>query len=236
MKTLEVGERNIKKHLEHHAGVTGADAFTFYETYGYPRELTEELLIEQGLKMADPEGFAKAAEQHAEKSRTAAAGKFKGGLADHSEKTTALHSATHSLLAGLQKVLGPHVHQRGSNITNERARFDFSHGQKMTAAQKSEVERFVNDAIAAKAAMTVTEMPKQQAMLAGVEGSFWEKYPDVVKVFSFTDPSGRSWSRELCGGPHVESAAVLGSFGAFKIQKEESSSVGVRRIKATLGD
>jgi alanyl-tRNA synthetase len=236
MKTLETGERNIKKHLEHGKPVTGADAFNFYETYGYPRELTEELLAEQGLKLVDADGFAKAAEEHSEKSRTAAAGKFAGGLADHSEKTTALHTATHLMLAGLQKVLGPHVHQKGSNITAERARFDFSHGEKMTDEQKAEVEKYVNDAIAAKAAMTVTEMPKQQAMDEGVEGSFWEKYPDVVKVFSFTDASGKHWSRELCGGPHADNTAALGTFGAFKIQKEESSSVGVRRIKATLGE
>jgi alanyl-tRNA synthetase len=236
MKTLESGERNIKKHLEHNAGVSGADAFTFYETYGYPRELTEELLAELGLTMSRPEDFALAAEKHAEKSRSASAGKFKGGLADHSEKTTALHSATHLMLAGLQKVLGQHVHQKGSNITVERARFDFSHGEKMTEAQKSDVEKYVNEAIAAKAVMTVTEMPKQRAMEERVEGSFWEKYPDVVKVFAFTDASGKAWSRELCGGPHVENTAALGSFGIFKIQKEESSSVGVRRIKATLGE
>src|SRR5262245_47974498 len=123
MRTLETGERNIKRHLDLHRAITGADAFAFYETYGYPRELTEEMLKEHGLTLTEPEAFAKSAAQHAEKSRTAAAGKFKGGLADHSEKTTALHSATHLLLAGLQKVLGPHVHQRGSNITAERARF-----------------------------------------------------------------------------------------------------------------
>jgi alanyl-tRNA synthetase len=236
MKTLEMGERNIKKHLEHQAGVTGADAFAFYETYGYPRELTEELLAEQGLTMSDPEGFAKSAEKHAERSRTAAAGKFKGGLADHSEKTTALHSATHLMLAGLQKVLGQHVHQKGSNITAERARFDFSHGQKMTDAQRAEVERYVNDAVAAKAVMMVTEMPKRRAMEEGVEGSFWEKYPDFVKVFAFIDAAGQVWSRELCGGPHVDNTAALASFGEFRIRKEESNAVGVRRIKATLGD
>ncbi|MGE3769875.1 MAG: alanine--tRNA ligase [Bdellovibrionales bacterium] len=236
MKTLETGERNIKRHLEHSKQITGADAFNFYETYGYPRELTEELLAEQGLKMTNPQDFDKAASEHSEKSRTAAAGKFAGGLADHSEKTTALHSATHLMLAGLQKVLGPHVHQRGSNITAERARFDFSHGEKMTDEQKAAVEKYVNDAIAASAVMTVTEMPKQQAMDEGVEGSFWEKYPDIVKVFSFTDATGKSWSRELCGGPHVENTAVLGTFGKFKLGKEESSSQGVRRLKATLGE
>lgn len=236
MKTLESGERHIKRHLESGQGVTGADAFMFYETYGYPRELTEELLAEHNLSMTDPDGFATAAAEHSDKSRTAAAGKFKGGLADHSEKTTALHTATHLMLAGLQKVLGTHVHQRGSNITPERARFDFSHGEKMTDEQKAAVEKYVNDAIAAQAAMSVTEMPKQQAMDEGVEGSFWEKYPDTVKVFAFTDASGNAWTRELCGGPHVENTSVLGTFGAFKIAKEEASSQGVRRIKAVLGE
>lgn len=235
MKTLETGERNIKKHLDTNKRLTGTDAFGFYETYGYPRELTEELLAENGLTLEEPEGFDAAMTAHSEKSRTAAAGKFKGGLADHSEKTTALHSATHLMLAGLQKVLGPHVHQKGSNITAERARFDFSHGEKMTDEQKVQVEKYVNEAIAAKAAMTVSEIPKQQAMDEGVEGSFWEKYPDIVKVFSFTDATGTNWSRELCGGPHVENTEALGTFGPFKIMKEESSSVGVRRIKAVLG-
>ncbi len=233
-KTLEAGERSIKKHFESRREVTGADAFYFYETFGFPRELTEELLSEQGMALTDAEGFAKAAEEHAVKSRTAAAGKFKGGLADHSDKTTALHSATHLLLAALQHVLGKHVHQRGSNITAERARFDFSHGEKMSEEQKAAVEKYVNEAISSNAAMTTTEMPKEQAKEEGVEGSFWEKYPDVVKVFEFRDPSGKAWSRELCGGPHVPNTELIGKFGAFKIQKEESSSVGVRRIKAVL--
>jgi alanyl-tRNA synthetase len=233
-KTLESGERSIKKHLEAKQLVTGADAFYFYETFGFPLELTEELLNEHGMALTDADGFAKAAENHAEKSRTAAAGKFKGGLADHTEKTTALHTATHLLLAGLQHVLGKHVHQRGSNITSERARFDFSHGEKMTSEQKAAVEEYVNEAIAACADMTVAEIAKQRAVDEGVEGSFWEKYPDVVKVFEFRDASGRTWSRELCGGPHVVNTEVVGRYGAFRIQKEESISVGVRRIKAVL--
>jgi alanyl-tRNA synthetase len=233
-KTLESGERSIKKHLESKQQVTGADAFYFYETFGFPVELTQELLAEQGMSLVNVEGFGKAAEDHAEKSRNAAAGKFKGGLADHSEKTTALHTATHLLLAGLQTVLGTHVHQKGSNITTERARFDFSHGEKLTNEQKAAVEKYVNEAIAAGAEMIVSEMPKQQAMHEGVEGSFWEKYPDIVKVFELRDASGKTWSRELCGGPHVPNSRVLGTFGAFRIQKEESTSVGVRRIKAVL--
>jgi len=162
-KTLHSGEREMKRHLDEAGTITGADAFHFYETFGFPRELTEEILDEHGVKMIDPQGFEVAARQHAEKSRSAAAGKFKGGLADHSEKTTALHTATHLLLAGLRHVLGGHVHQKGSNITTERARFDFTHGEKMTDAQRLAVETYVNDAIAAGAEMTVREMPKKLA-------------------------------------------------------------------------
>lgn len=233
-KTLHTGEREMKRHLEQAGKVTGADAFFFYETYGFPRELTEEFLAEHNTELIDPDGFAKAAQEHADKSRTAAAGKFKGGLADHSEITTALHTATHLMLAGLRSILGDHVHQKGSNITAERARFDFSHPEKVTPEQQKEVEAYVNAAIAANATMHVYEMPKEQAKAEGVEGSFWEKYPDVVRVFEFRDDTGKVWSRELCGGPHAPSTGSLGQFGSFHIQKEESSSVGVRRIKAVL--
>jgi alanyl-tRNA synthetase len=233
-KTLHTGEREMKRHLDQTGQVTGADAFYFYETFGFPRELTEEFLAENGAVLVDPAGFAAAEKEHSDKSRTAAAGKFKGGLADHSDKTTALHSATHLMLAGLRKVLGTHVHQKGSNITAERARFDFSHDEKMTDDQKRTVEKYVNDAVAADAEMIVVEMPKQQAKDEGVEGSFWEKYPDTVKTFVFKDASGKIWSHELCGGPHVARTGDLRTFGTFKIQKEESSSQGVRRIKAVL--
>lgn len=233
-KTLQSGEREMKRHIEQHSTITGKDAFRFYETFGFPRELTEEFLEENGKQMADPDAFNIAAKEHAELSRTAAAGKFKGGLADHSEVTTALHSATHLMLAGLRSVLGEHVHQKGSNITAERARFDFSHPEKMTDDQKKAVEVYVNEAINANAEMTIVEMPKEQAKAEGVEGSFWEKYPDIVKVFQFKDANGRIWSRELCGGPHVANTSDLGKLGRFAIQKEESTSVGVRRIKAVL--
>lgn len=232
-KTLQSGEREMKRHLDQTGGMSGAEAFYFYETFGFPRELTEEFLSEHGMKMSAPEGFDDAARQHADLSRTAAAGKFKGGLADHSEQTTALHTAAHLMLAGLRHVLGDHVHQKGSNITAERLRFDFSHGAKMTEEEKLAVENYVNNAIKADAQMVVSEMPKQQAKDDGVEGSFWEKYPDSVKVYAFTDSSGKSWSRELCGGPHV---ARTGSLGRFKIQKEESIAQGTRRIKAVLGE
>jgi alanyl-tRNA synthetase len=233
-KTLLGGEREIKRHLDNKGSVTGADAFHFYETFGFPLELTEEFLAENGASIAEPEGFQAAMRQHAELSRTAAAGKFKGGLADHSEKTTALHTATHLMLAGLRQILGTHVAQKGSNITAERARFDFSHPERMTDEQKQAVEKYVNEAIAAKAAMTVVEMPKDQAKADGVVGSFWEKYPDVVRVFEFKDESGKIWSKELCGGPHVANTADLGAFGAFSLQKEESVAAGVRRVKVVL--
>lgn len=233
-KTIQNGEREMQRHLEKNGSVTGRDAFYFYETFGFPLELTEEFLKEHGEMLLQPEEFEKAAKEHADKSRTAAAGKFAGGLADHSEKTTAFHTATHLMLAGLQQVLGTHVHQKGSNITGERARFDFSHGEKMTPKEKQAVEDFVNKAIEANAEMRVVEMPKQQAMDEGVEGSFWEKYPDIVKVYIFEDANGTVWSKELCGGPHVENTGKIGKFGRFKIKKEESSSAGVRRIKAVL--
>jgi alanyl-tRNA synthetase len=230
-RTLESGEREMKKHLETKGKVTGEDAFYFYETFGFPFELTQEFLAENDLEMEHPEGFKELEKKHSELSRTAAAGKFKGGLADHSEKTTAFHSATHLLLAGLREVLGDHVHQKGSNITNERTRFDFNHPEKMTPEQKQAVEQYVNEAIATGAKMETVEMPKDQAQAEGVEGSFWEKYPDIVKVFVFEDESGKVWSKELCGGPHVEDLTKIAEYGRFKIKKEESSSAGVRRIK-----
>lgn len=232
--TLQSGEKAMKAHMAKHDQVTGADAFYFYETFGFPLELTEEILAEAGQSLADPDGFDRAAKEHADKSRTAAAGKFKGGLADHSEVTTALHTATHLLLAGLREILGDHVHQAGSNITAERARFDFSHPEKMTPEQKQAVEDYVNEAIRAGAALDVVEMAKDKAREEGVEGSFWDRYPDVVKVYEFRDPDGRVWSQELCGGPHVDNTTVLAKYGAFKIKKEESSAKGVRRIKAVL--
>lgn len=233
-KTLQLGEREIKKHVDHKGDVTGADAFFFYETYGFPLELTQEYLAEQGKEVTQPELFNDMAQKHAAQSRTAAAGKFAGGLADHSEKTTALHSTTHLMLAGLRKILGDHVHQAGSNITAERLRFDFNHPEKMTPEEKLAVEEYVNVAIKSHAHMQVMEMPKDEAQAKGVEGSFWEKYPDTVKVYTFTDDTGTVWSQELCGGPHVENTRDIAAFGTFKIKKEESSSAGIRRIKGVL--
>lgn len=233
-QTISKGEKEISKHLKREGKVTGADAFRFYETYGFPLELTEELLKDNGSKMVEKESYKVAADAHAEKSRTAAAGKFKGGLANHSEKTTAYHSMAHLLLAGLRKVLGEHVHQKGSNITAERVRFDFSHGEKMTDEEKQAVTDYVNDALTSAANVNVEEVDKEEAKSRGVEGSFWEKYPDTVKVYTMQDESGTIWSEELCGGPHVDSLSDISKFGKFKIKKEQSSAAGVRRIKAVL--
>lgn len=214
------------------------DIFHLFDTYGFPPEMTLELLKEKFEKheaIFDEKIFMNefkiAFEKHQELSRTAAAGKFKGGLADDGIETTALHSACHLMLAGLRKVLGEWVHQAGSNITAERLRFDFTYPEKMTPEQIKAVEDYVNEAIDSGLVVTMTNMPKEEARANGVEGSFWEKYPDIVKVYSMVGGNGITYSKELCGGPHIESSKEMGH---FKIIKEESSSAGVRRIKAVL--
>lgn len=234
LKTLAHGEREIEKFIARNDTVTGADAFDFFQTYGFPMELTEEFLAEKNMSITDLESYETAAQKHSELSKTASAGKFKGGLADNSEKTTALHSSVHLLLAGLRKVLGDHVHQRGSNITAERARFDFSHDGKMTPEEIQQVEEYVNKGIQAAAQVEMIEMAKQKALDDGIEGSFWEKYPEQVKVYVFEDPSGGIWSKELCGGPHVDNTKDIAEFGTFKIKKEGSVSAGTRRIRAEV--
>ena len=233
-KLLISGEREILKHIERQKSVSGIDAFNFYQTYGFPKELTEEILKERNMQIDDIEGFESSFNEHSKKSATAAAGKFKGGLADASEKTTAFHTAAHLMLAGLREILGDHVHQKGSNITAERIRFDFNHDTKMTDEQKRFVEDYVNNGILARAEVTVFEMKKDEAYSEGVEGSFWEKYPDIVKVYLMKDQVGKVWSKELCGGPHVKNCSFLSRYGTFKINKEQSSSAGVRRVKAVF--
>ena len=210
--------------------VWGGKAFTLFDTYGFPLEMTVELAKEHDLTV-DIEGFNTAFEKHQELSRTAAAGKFKWGLADDGAETTALHSACHLMLEWLRQILGTHVHQAGSNITAERLRFDFTHPEKMTPEQITKVEEFVNKGISSDLTVTISNMDKKEAQEAGVSGSFWEKYPDIVKVYSMVGADGVVYSRELCGGPHVETSKDMGK---FKIVKEESSSAGVRRIKAVL--
>lgn len=205
-------------------------AFRLYDTYWFPIEMTLELALEKWLKV-DVEWFNKAFEDHQNKSRAWAETKFKWWLADNSEATTALHSATHLMLAWLRQVLWEHVHQAWSNITPERLRFDFTHHSKVTSEELQKVEDYVNEAISQKCKVVLENMWKQEAKEKWVEWSFWEKYPDIVKVYSFLWENNKIYSQELCWGPHVENTY---SMWVFKIQKEEASSSWVRRIKAVL--
>lgn len=205
-------------------------AFKLYDTYGFPIEMTVELAKENWLDV-DVEWFNAEFKKHQEKSRTASEGKFKWGLAWDGEAEKAYHTATHILLSGLRKVLWDHVFQAGSNITSERLRFDFTHPEKVNPEQLKEVEDYVNDVIWKNALMTVSEMWKQEAKNSWVLWSFWEKYPDIVKVYTLTDESGNIFSKELCGWPHIENTTDMWT---FKIKKEQASSSWVRRIKAVL--
>lgn len=225
-KTLEKGEREISNFLKKGEKVDGEKAFYFFETFGFPLELTEEFLREQNSEIVAPEKFFIAQKAHAEKSRTASAGKFAGGLADDSEVVAQLHTATHLLNAALRKVLGDHISQKGSNITAERLRFDFSHSEKMTPEQKEKVEKLVNEVIQKNLEVSYEEMTVDEAKVAGATGVFDSKYGDKVRVYTIGD-----FSKEICGGPHAKNT---GELGRFKIKKEESSSAGIRRIKAIL--
>ena len=204
----------------------GRSAFKLYDTYGFPIEMTRELAAEKGLKV-DEEDFAERFKKHQELSHQGADQKFKGGLADHSEETAKLHTATHLLHAALRKVLGDEVAQKGSNITAERLRFDFSFDRKVTKEELEEVEKLVNEAIAAKAPVVCEEMTVPEAKAKGAIGLFESKYGEKVRTYKMGE-----YSFEICGGPHAENTGDLGS---FKILKEESSSAGVRRIKAVIG-
>ena len=204
----------------------GRSAFKLYDTYGFPIEMTIELATEKGLSV-DQNDFAERFKQHQATSQAGAEQRFKGGLADHSEQTARLHTATHLMHSALRKVLGPEVAQKGSNITAERLRFDFSFGRKMTAEEIAEVEKLVNEAIAAKAPIICEEMTVPEAKEQGAIGLFESKYGEKVKVYTMGQ-----FSKEICGGPHAENTGDLVS---FKIKKEESSSAGVRRIKAVIG-
>ncbi|HTH93243.1 MAG TPA: alanine--tRNA ligase [Candidatus Paceibacterota bacterium] len=220
-KTLESGLKEFEK---------GTDAFTLATTYGFPIELTLELAREKNMTI-DEEGFHTQMKAHQEASRKGAEQKFKGGLANTSDMTVKLHTAHHLLLAALQKVLGPEVHQRGSNITEERLRIDFSFDRKMTDEEKKAVEDQVNEWITANHKVCRREMPREEAEKIGAEMEFGTKYPDIVNVYFIEDENGNAISKEFCGGPHVEQTADLGT---FKIQKEEAVASGIRRIKATL--
>jgi len=228
--TLIKGEHEFEKMLPNllkgkSRVINGRVAFKLYDTYGFPIELTEELANEHGFSV-DIDGFNDAYKKHQEKSRAGSEQVFKGGLADHDELTTSLHTATHLLHQALRMVLGNHVEQKGSNITAERLRFDFTHPQPMTSEEKKQVEDIVNDVIKKDLPVSFKTMTIEQAQEAGAIALFEGKYGEQVKVYSVGD-----FSKEVCGGPHVEHTGVLGT---FKIKKEQSSSAGVRRIRAVL--
>ena len=233
-KTLERGEREFNKIVnrmknEGQDTISGQDLFTLYETYGFPPEVTQDLARESGLKV-DTTEFAKLFKEHQEKSRMGSEQKFKGGLAGTGEQEVRYHTATHLLNAALKVILGKDVHQKGSNITPERMRFDFSCDHKLTDDEKKKIEDLVNEWIAQGLDVKCEEMKKEDAIKSGAECMFIEKYPDIVTVYSIGNDK-ETVSKELCGGPHVKNTAELGH---FKIKKEEASSAGVRRIKAIL--
>lgn len=231
-KTLEKGMKELEKMLAK-GSIGGEDAFLLFSSYGFPLELTEEILKEKGMHV-DRAVFEAEFKKHQELSRTASAGTFKGGLADHSVETTRLHTATHLLHQALRTVLGDHVEQKGSNITAERLRFDFSHPQKMTPEEIQKVEELVNDAVKRDLPVHCEQLPVDEAKKRGAIGLFGDKYAqmgDKINVYFVGDDEKGFFSKEICGGPHVEHTGELGS---FKIQKEEAVSAGVRRIKATV--
>ena len=233
-KTLERGEREFNKIVNRMKNegkdiISGQDLFTLYETYGFPPEVTQDLAREAGLKV-DTTEFDKLFKEHQEKSRMGSEQKFKGGLAGTGEQEVRYHTATHLLNAALKVILGKDVHQKGSNITPERMRFDFSCDHKLTDEEKNKVEDLVNEWISRGLDVKCEEMKKDDAIKSGAECMFIEKYPDIVTVYSIGNDK-ETVSKELCGGPHVKNTSELGH---FKIKKEEASSAGVRRIKAIL--
>ena len=226
-KTLTDGLKEFNKVVTYIKGEVfpGKTAFRLYDTFGFPLEITEELAKEKGFTV-DVEGYNKAFEEHQKKSSQGSEQKFKGGLADTGEQTARLHTATHLMQAALKKVLDPLVGQKGSNITVERLRFDFNFDRPMTAEEIAKVEELVNEAIKADVEITCQEMSVEEAKAAGAVGLFESRYGEVVKVYTMGE-----FSKEICGGPH---ANRTGELGTFKIVKEQSSSAGVRRIKAIL--
>ncbi len=224
-KTLEKGLKIFEKKIQNKEDIDGESAFHLYDTYGFPIELTIEEAKRNNLKV-DLTGFEQKFKEHQEKSRTASQGKFKGGLSGNGIMETKYHTATHLLNAALRSVIGPSVHQKGSNITEERLRFDFSCDHKLTDEEKQAVENLVNQWIKEDLEVVKYTMPKEEAIKSGAECMFIEKYPDLVTVYQIGEIS-----KELCGGPHVSHTKEL---GVFKIKKEEASSAGVRRIKAVL--
>ena len=227
-KTLDKGLKEFEKLQT----VDGTAAFNLYQTYGFPWELTHELTLARGMQVEKSQ-FEAEFTKHKDLSRTASAGAFKGGLADHSEIVVRYHTVTHLMHKALRDVLGGHVIQKGSNINAERTRFDFSHPVKMTPEEIAKVEALVNDWIRRDLPMTREMMPKEQALELGALGAFGEKYGDTVSVYTIVDPkTGEIISSEFCGGPHVTHTGEIE--GTFKIIKEEAISAGIRRIKAVI--
>jgi alanyl-tRNA synthetase len=235
-QTLRKGLHEFNKLSENAPEVSGEMIFKLYDTYGFPLELT----LEEAFHWSKPveenwkANFERHMSEQRERSHTASKGTFKGGLADHSEITTKYHTTTHLMYRALRMVLGDHVIQRGSNITGERIRFDFSHHEKVTPEQIAEVERIVNEQIDKDWPVSWRE-EKTKDVLGKVLGAFGDRYGDTVKIYTVGNPDGEHYSREICGGPHVEHTGVLKEDGKrFKIIKEEASSAGVRRIKAIV--
>jgi alanyl-tRNA synthetase len=220
-ETLNKGLKEFEK---------GTDPFVLATTYGFPIELTEELSKEKGIKI-DLEDFNKKMTEHQKLSQTSSAGMFKGGLANHNEKTVRLHTAHHLLLAGLKNIVDKNIKQRGSNITEERLRMDFLCDHKLTDEEKKKVEDWVNDKIQRGLNVVRREMPLIEAEKLGAEMEFGAKYPETVSIYFVEDQQGNVISKEFCGGPHVLNTKKLGQ---FKIQKEEAVAQGIRRIKAVL--
>ncbi len=226
LKTLEQGLRVFEKITTNSKEISGKDAFLLYQSYGFPIEITEEIAKEKNLKL-DKKEFEKEMQNHQKLSRTASAGKFKSGLADNSELTTKLHTASHLLNEALREVLNnQEIFQKGSNITPERLRFDFNFDRKLTDEEKQKIENLVNEKIKEALPITMKEMSVQEAKQIGAQGVFDDKYGEKVKVYFIGN-----FSKEICAGPHTQNTSELGT---FKIKKEESSSAGVRRIKAIL--
>ncbi|MDO8656510.1 MAG: alanine--tRNA ligase [Nanoarchaeota archaeon] len=223
-KTLEHGLKEFEE-LAQRGNLSGTDAFLLFQSYGFPLEMTEELAAEKKIKV-DVKGFLAEYEKHKELSRIGAEKKFKGGLADNSPIVIRMHTATHLLNEVLRKVISPSIHQRGSNITPERLRFDFSFDRKLTSEEVKKVEDEMNKVIKSDLKVIRKEMPREEAEKVGAEKEFGQKYPDIVSVYFVGD-----YSKEFCGGPHVSHTAEIGH---FKILKEESSAAGVRRIKAIV--
>jgi len=226
-KTLERGLKEFEKIAV--SIISGKDAFNLYQTFGFPIELVKELATERGITVNEEE-FKIEMEKHQELSRTLSAGRFKSGLADESEKTTRLHTTTHLLLAALRQILGNHVVQRGSNITADRLRFDFSHSNKLSEKELKEIEELINQKIKENLLVNSEEISYSEAQNRGALGVFPEQYGEIVKIYIIGDKSN-PFSQELCSGPHVEQTSQIGH---FKIIKEEASSAGIRRIRAVL--